>query len=364
MARALRIASRGELITAIPPLLGFVPHRSLVAVVLRKAEPPGPSPIIASVARFDLDPPAGGPATAEPIAAVLARMCAAEQAAAVLAVAVDDRAVEPPSTPNEFNARAAELIGELDKRLAPHEVLLAGAWAVSTIEAGVHWWPLLDRPGEGVLPDPGESVIAFAHVLDGRPIHASRTNLSAILAPDPSLAAQVAACLAETTERARQRCERAVRHGELDAYHRTLLEQVLWQVAHTAAGEVAPPAAIAELVAALRVPIVRGALFALAYTEHAAAAEQLWVRTVQGLPGPERADAATLLGFGAYVRGAGTFAGMALDAALAADPRQNMASMLEFALRSGMRTGALRRIGSAGHAMAADLGIDLGLLRS
>ncbi|MGW0252384.1 DUF4192 domain-containing protein [Nocardia goodfellowii] len=365
MAESVSIASRGELITAIPSLLGFVPHRSLVAVVLDSAVPPDRRPVIAAVARFDLQSPGGDPAMAGPIADRLGRIGAAEQAEAVLAVIVDDRMSEPGPPPNHHNTLATghtELITELDKHLATHELLLAGAWAVSAIEAGVPWWPLLGRPGGGVLPEPSESMVAFARVLDGRPIHRSRAELSAVLLPDRALAAQVAACLAEAAERSRQRYVRAVRHGELDRYHRGLLEQVLWQVAHTASGALPQPPEIAELVGALREPPVRGALYALAYTEHAAAAERLWVRMVQALPGPQRADAATLLGYSAYVRGDGPFAGMALDAALAADPAHSMAALLESGLRSGMRPGPLRRVGRAGHAMAADLGIDLGPL--
>ncbi|WP_194814327.1 DUF4192 domain-containing protein [Nocardia sp. XZ_19_385] len=363
----LRIDDPGELIVAMPPMLGFVPERSLVVAVLRAGMPPGMSPVIDAVARFDLEPPGGRRGMAARIAQCLSHICAAEQADEVLAVVVDDRAAAPgpPEAHPRRVARAAlhtALVAALDKRLATHEVMLAGAWGVPAIDVGEHWWPLLGGPGGGVLPDPAKSSVALASVLDGRPIHASRAELTAVLAPDPELCERVAAHLDGAFERARDRYVRAMRHGELDGYHRSLLENVLWQIAHTASGALPEPPEIAELVGALREPVVRGTLYALAYTDHAAAAERLWVRMVRALPGPDRADAATLLGYGAYVRGDGPFAGMALDVALAADPFHSMAGLLESGLRSGMRPGPLRRVGRSGHEMAADLGIDLGPL--
>ncbi|MEV0246230.1 DUF4192 domain-containing protein [Nocardia sp. NPDC050712] len=358
----LCIADPGELIVALPPMLGFVPERSLVVAVLRAGLPPGSGPVIDALARFDLDPPGGRGGLAARIAQCLSRICAAEQAEEVLVVVVDEGAAQPGPPDPRCVARQVALVTALDKRLATHEILLAGAWAVPAIDTGEHWWPLLGGPGGGVLPDPGKSAVALASVLDGRPIHSSRAQLTAVLAPDPELCALVAAELGGAFERGRDRYVRAVRHGELDSYHRGLLERVLWEVAHTAAGSLPEAAAIAELVGALREPPVRGALYALAYTDHAAAAERLWVRMVRGLTGPDRADAAALLGYGAYVRGDGPFAGMALDAALEADPCHCMAGLLESGLRSGMRPGPLRRVGRSGHSIAADLGIALGPL--
>ncbi|MFC9896342.1 DUF4192 domain-containing protein [Nocardia sp. NPDC127579] len=357
----LRIDEPGALIAALPSMLGFVPQRSLVVAVLRAGQPPDTGPLIDAMARFDLEPPSGRGGMAVRIADCLARICAAEQSRDVLAVLVDDRAAPGPQAPRRADRHTA-LIAALGTLLTTHEIRLAGAWAVPAIGAGEHWWPLLGAPGGGVLPDPAHSSMALASVLDGRPIHGSRAELTALLAPDPDLCARVAAHLADTGEHGRDRYIRAVRHDDLDGYHRGLLEMVLWQIAHTASGALPEPRAIAELVGALREPPVRGSLYALAYTDHAAAAERLWLRMVRALPGPERADAATLLGYGAYVRGDGPFAGMALDAALAADPDHTMAELLETGLRSGMRPGPLRRVGRSGHTIAADLGIDLGPL--
>ncbi|WP_051183209.1 DUF4192 family protein [Nocardia vinacea] len=91
-----------------------------------------------------------------------------------------------------------------------------------------------------------------------------------------------------------------------------------------------------------------------------APAENLWVALTQALSGSDRADAATLLGYGAYIRGDGPLAGVALQAALDADPAHSMAILLETSLRTGMRPDTLRRLAYCGLGIAADLGIDLG----
>ncbi|PXX53422.1 uncharacterized protein DUF4192 [Nocardia tenerifensis] len=367
MADWIRVDDPGELIVAMPAMLGFVPERSLVIAVLRAGKPPCVTPVIDAVARFELEPPGGRRGMAARIAECLSRICAAEQADEVLAVIIDDRANEPG--PRQANPRRMEqaamhtaLIVALDQCLAAYEVMLAGAWAVSAIHAGEHWWPLLGAPCGGVLPDPAQSSVAMSSVLDGRPIHASRSELTAVLAPDTELCEQVSAQVEAALENARERRVRAARHGEEDSYRRALLERVLWQVAHAESHVLPDAPEIAGLLPALQDPKVRSTLFALAYTEQATAVEKLWLRLVQALPLHYRADAATLLGYSAYVRGDGAFAGMALDVALESDPGYEMAGLLECGLRSGMRPGPLRRVGRSGHAMAADLGVDLGPL--
>ncbi|MEV0246891.1 DUF4192 domain-containing protein [Nocardia sp. NPDC050712] len=364
MADSARIDHTGDLIAAIPAMLGFIPQRSLVIAVIRTRTSPETTPIIDAVARYDLEPPGGRQRLAARIAQSLGQICAAEHAESVLAVIIDDRLAGPkPQEPHRpWAARYTALIKALDKSLATHEVLLGGAWAVAAIAGNELWWALLGGTDGGVLPDPGESLLAIASEIDGRRIHRSRAELSAGLDVEPDLSARVAVELDAAIARCQDRFNRAQRHGEIAGYHRALVEYVLWQVAHTSAGEPPGARAIAELVPALREPVVRGALFALAYTEHAEATERLWLSMVRALPGVERADAAALLGYSAYARGDGPYAGMAFDAALLVDPGHKMTGLLESGLRAGMRPGPLRRVARSAHEMAADLGIDLGPL--
>lgn len=100
---------------------------------------------------------------------------------------------------------------------------------------------------------------------------------------------------------------------------------MLYQIADLDSGAGFTARQMAELAAILRDRTVRDALFALAAGEHAAAAEQLWVSLVQSLSGSDRADAAALLGYSTYLRCDGPLAGIALQAALEANPSHSMA---------------------------------------
>lgn len=202
-------------------------------------------------------------------------------------------------------------------------------------------------------------MVTVAHVLDGRPIHRARSELTAMVAADGALRSQVAAHLGDAVTAARERYAGAVQRGDPDGYHRRMLEHVLWQIANTEFGTRLTARELAELAAALRDRVVRDALFALAVGDHAASAERLWAELVRVLSDSDRADAAALLGYSAYVRGDGPLAGIAFHAALEADPSHQMAILLETALHAGMRPDQLRRLARSGLETAADLGIEL-----
>lgn len=216
------------------------------------------------------------------------------------------------------------------------------------------------RLSGGTLPDPATSMVAFAHVLNGRPIRSARSELTDLLTPDTELAAQVEADLDEAIAQAHDRYVEAVRRGDPDSYHRHGLQRVLWQVADTDSAITLTARDHAELAAVLRDRMVRDALFALALGEHAEPAERLWVALDRALPGSGRADAATLLAYSAYVRSDGILAGVALQSALQADPTHSMAILLETCLRTGVRPETLRRLAHTGSGIATDLGVDLG----
>ncbi|MBH0775137.1 DUF4192 domain-containing protein [Nocardia sp. NEAU-351] len=361
---ALRVDDPGELIAALPAMVGFVPECSLVVAVLR----PGPSPTIEAVVRFDLGD--GGHERIETYAACLAQICSVEGAREVLAVVVDDRLPEPvgphraprpgPASALPDDRAPGRVVTALDKQLARRGIEVSGAWAVCAIETGRWWWNLFDPGERGVVADPTASPVALAQVLDGRTIHRSRAELTALLARDDELSERVAARLGAATDAAHDRFTRAVRHDDLDHYRRNIVEYALWQVANAESGAELGDTEIARLVVGLRDQVVRDSLFALAIGEHAAAAEDVWLTMVRASSGSDRADAAVLLAYSAYVRGDGPFAGIALDTALTAEPVHSLAQLLETALRNGLRPESLRRLGRSGHATAAGLGLDLG----
>jgi hypothetical protein len=359
----LHVDDPGELIAALPAMVGFVPERSLVVAVLRAAPEHVDVPIIDAVVRFDLDQDGGSRrGLAAAFAEHVGRICLSENAGEVLAVIVDDRVREPaPRRPDAHRTGpCGALIAALARRLVDdYEVVLGGAWAVCAIDTEQRWWSLLDADQRGTLPDPATSMVTVAHVLDGRPIHRARSELTALVAVDTALREEVAAQLDDAVTAARDRYVGAIRRGDPDGYHRRMLEHVLWQIANIEFGTRLTAREFAELAAALRDRVVRDALFALAVGDHAAAAERLWVTLVQVLSDSDRADAAALLGYSAYVRGDGPLAGIAFQAALEAEPSHPMAILLETALRAGMRPDQLRRLARSGLETAADLGVEL-----
>ncbi|MCX4094877.1 DUF4192 domain-containing protein [Nocardia sp. alder85J] len=348
----LRIDEPSEFIAAVPALLGFVPDRSLVVCLLQEAEERPGSVYLGAVARHDL-PPDHRLAQVRMVRQ-LAAICAQEGACGALVLIVDDR----EDTAGRDRARAGgHLMRMLAGALLADGVDLADAWMVGAIGAGQPWWSLLDPEVTGTQSDPAASPVALAQVLDGRPIRAGRAELAAVVAADPERAAEVAGVLPAAAEAAaRARC--AV---TLHAHRRALLEQVLDRVRAVASDAPVRPRDIAELAVALRDTVVRDVLFALPLTAHAPAAETLWAQLCRALTGPDRAEAATLLGYSAYARGDGPVAGVALAAAAAAEPRHTLAALLETALRTGMPPHEVRRLAHSGMARAATLGVDLGI---
>ncbi|WP_157556359.1 DUF4192 domain-containing protein [Nocardia acidivorans] len=352
------LSDPGDLIAAIPAMLGFVPARSLVITVLRADPDASGRAAIDVVARMDLDNP-GRAATGELVDRV-AGVCGRGDATAVLALIVDDRATAPVDRHRGVRSRKhRDLIGALEHRLDADAVPLAGAWAVSAIGVDQPWWSLLGPVRSGSQPDPATSLVTLKHVLEGRPMRASRDELTAAVAVNSLVRDKMPELLTAATEAAADRLAHALRRGEPTFYSRAALRSILRQIANIEAGRLPTVAELAEVAVALRDQTVRDILFGLSPGAHAEAAETLWLELTRALPDPDRAEAAMLLGYAAYTRGDGPLAGVALDAALASDDSHRMANLLELGLQTGMRPERLHRLAEAGREAAADLGIHL-----
>ncbi len=359
-AMALTMSEPGEFIAAVPALLGFRPQRSLVVcLLLRSRKYPG-AVYLGALARHDLD--VAGCGAWVRLAGQLAAICGQEDAVGVLALIIDDRATAPRAGgAGRRGARHRDLVRTLDGALRARGVTLAQAWAVADIAADADWWTVLDTGHRGSQSDPAASPVALAQVLDGRPIRASRTELTAVVAEDAAMRDRIDAVIGAATEAAQCRFRHALRDGAPRSYSRAALEMVLWHIGTVESGDELDPPELADLAVAVRDGAVRDSLFAVAMTEHAAAAEALWARACRGLGGLDRAEMATLLGYSAYTRGDGPLAGVAFDAALAADPAHRIAQLLDAALRTGMRPADVRKLACSGRDTAAGLGVDLGI---
>ncbi|MBP1158406.1 MULTISPECIES: DUF4192 domain-containing protein [Rhodococcus] len=329
----VRIGDPGDLIAAIPAMLGFRPAHSLVLVCLDGGD--GPARVRA-VMRHDLPDCAVGPLDREAIER-MSLVCAREDIGSVIAVIIDERRV---------TGVHRAVVGELELYLSARGVVLVGALVVPEIVAGRPWRGLCGDPRRGRLPDPAASGVALAQVLGGRAIRSSREELEAVVAPRPeSERARVAELLrGRPTGRSRPR----------DA-----LRLVLTRIAELASGQAPHLDDLADLARALSDPRVRDALLSLAVTAEADAAEQLWILLARALPDPERAEPAALLGYSAYARGDGPMAGVALVAALEANPRHRLAGMLDAALQSGMRPETISGLAVTGFEEAARIGVQM-----
>ncbi|WP_280440408.1 DUF4192 domain-containing protein [Nocardia brasiliensis] len=354
------VGDPGELIAGIPAMIGFPPQRSLVVLILRPGQD-ATAVLVDSVMRIDLDQNDGHtPLQAATVANCIAQVTATEDRSAVLAVVVDDRVAEPGLTAGDTDescraGRFERFVADLARLLASSEIDLAAAWAVQAIESEQPWWTLIGSARAGILPDPAHSTIA-----DGATVFGSRAELEALVSEDATLQQEVATLLDTSVAAARDRQARAVEQGDPTAYSRQSLEYVLWQVASIKDGEQLLAPELAELAVALRDRAVRDVMFALAVGEHAEAVEASWSVMARAQSGSDRAEAAALLAYSAYVRGNGPLAGIALEAALGADPEHSLAALLESALSIGIRPEKMTRLARSGFEAAVDLGVDLG----
>lgn len=347
----VRITDPADLIAAVPAMLGFRPHRSVVVICLA-----GDPTVVQAVLRADLPDPAAHDGAA--LVDHLVERCARADCERAVAVIVDDRLggagpddplCNDPLCDDPDGDAHGVLLDLLADVLAEIGVELVSGYLVTDLVADAAWWTLLGDPDGGPLPDPGASEIAATQVLRGHPIRASRAELVRLLAPRPP---------AERTRVARLRS--AARHPSSRARRRpvgAVIEEVVARIVD--AGGSLGDEAIAAVSVALERFEVRDALLGLVVTDAADAAETAWLGMVRALTGPERAEPAALLGFSAYVRGDGPLAGVALGLALTADPEHRLAGMLDAALYHGVRPDALVRLAHTGREVAATLGATL-----
>ncbi|WP_305094806.1 DUF4192 domain-containing protein [Prescottella sp. R16] len=348
----VRISDPGTLISAVPALLGFHPHRSLVAVCFTGTG-------VGAVMRHDLEL-GDGDRIAPPMDLVLAQFAGVadrEGADRVLVLMIDDRL---PARPHPTDlARHRLLVDEFSNLLWRSDIELGQVLVCPRIVAGAPWWDLGGGHG-GTLPDPGSSEVAVAQVVGGRAIRASRNEIEALVAPAaPAVRDRIADRIDDARERRVQATALNRAAADRTTVERAGLDTVLARIAQLEAGDEPDGPATAELALALEITAVRDAVLALALGEQADAAEQLWIHLARVLPDPERAEPLALLGYSAYARGDGPLAGVALGAALAADPCHGLAALLDRALQAGIRPTSLRELAELGHDIAGDLGIAL-----
>ncbi|CRK55788.1 hypothetical protein [Alloactinosynnema sp. L-07] len=325
----LELDNGGDLVAAVPHLLGFHPSESAVVVTV---EPDGDTFAVGPVLRADL------PASAEVVglSAHLADTCSRHRVGRALVVIVGG--------PGRLSHR--DFVDQLIADLNAVGVVVDHPLWVRTGAAGEMWWCYAEPECSGVVPDPDITPFAVMRAVEGAITYPTREALVASLAPDPPDILDQRARALDTLVGAEVR---AAIHGECDpnalARDMALIHAAVAEFASATRAE--PDLDEDRLVAltlALTQEDVRGECFKIVLSADADAATRLWTRLTRSAPAPERAEPACLLAIGAHLRGDGVLANAALDVALAADPGHEVAGMLKIAVQHAISPKELRHI--------------------
>jgi Domain of unknown function (DUF4192) len=323
-----------NLVAAIPYLLGFYPHDSLVLLSTSSPDPFG----VDFTLRVDLPPPSLGSETAAELARVLRNHRGRR---ALLAVVGGVGA--PPSGPPGDLPPLPELVIEVTDACAAVGIhVWASVWVAELI-AGAPWRCYHDCACDsgcaGELPDPASSPAAAAAVAAGQVTYPNRAALEAVVAPgDPAALRRRAALLDRGLATLTQ--PGAVPH-RADAEALSTLRH--WVEVATDRRPGLGDEDVVRLCLALSDPLVRDAAFGFAFAESTAAgAERLWTTLVTEAPDPVAAEPAVLLAHSALLRGDGALAGVALARAQQAWPGHRLSAMFQAAVDAGCGPDQLR----------------------
>lgn len=315
----IRLSDPAALIAAVPHLLGFHPHDSVVLMALHGKK-------LGLTVRADLV----ALEHAEPLAEQLLVPMARQRPTGVALVAIGGEltaAGEPPH---------GTLVGTIGGVFGRAGLLVVHAVWVAETAAGALWRCYEDPSCAGTIGDPEATALAAATVAAGAVTFRDREQLVAVLAAaDPGILQRRARLLdAAEAEHPMSAELRARRLSRLDELRRAV-----------AAGRAElSDSTVAEVVSALCDHRVRDACLPWCTGTAADSAELLWLALVRGTPAPHRAEPAALLALTAYLRGDGALAGLALDAAQQASPDHSLSGLLRAALDSGLPPDALRTV--------------------
>lgn len=275
------IASPGELIASIPALMGFVPEDSLVLAAMADGQ-------LVTMLRVDL---------------AFAGRAVDQMVGPMVANDVDGvHVVIVGFPPADFD------VPGLEQRLLSEGIKVHGAFVVPAVAEGQAWMDLRGD-GSGVVGSPRDTELAAAAAYSGRPLRGSRADLHAELDVDAEKAARVGLLISQAP-------------GDFD---------------------VQPGMSDLDL-AGVAVALQDGAFRDEAYRMAVDEPSPVWEEVARSLPSPWRAAALGVVAFAAYVRGDGPRAGLALEAALQADPDNKMAALMDKALQSGIPPARVRAI--------------------
>lgn len=313
-----RLTTPGELIAALPYLLGFHPLDSLVVATIQ----PGAPPTVGLVLRADLPPAGHEREFAEQLCAPLR----ARNIALAVLVVIGGPPQPPPA------------VAVLRTALAGLKITVVHALRAESTAAGAVWTCLDDPQRCGRLPDPAASPLAALSVAAGEVTFADREQLHGLVAPHDDDALRRRGHLLDLAVAAT-----TGHHDESTVVNGVRL--VRTAAAAAARGQLpSTDEEIVRLAVALSEPLVRDSCLDLCLGPSARAAEQLWLALTRATPAPEVAEPATLAALSAYLRGDGALAGMALERALQAWPGHSLSTVLDGVLQHAVPPPVLARL--------------------
>jgi hypothetical protein len=320
----VRTGSPGDLLAVVPHLLGFAPRSSLV--VMGTAPP---RDRIKVTLRYDLpDPPGAG--IAADIAAHVVGVVGSQQLTAMTAVGYGAEVLVDPVA---YALRDAARQAGIDLR------------DVLRVEDGRYWsYACGDEaccPAAGTPFDPAVSSAAAAMAAAGISVLADRAEVAARVAP---VGGSVAASMRQATRRAERHASRLLakvrKSARLGAARQMIAATGLNAVGamiatYRGGGSYATDYQIAWITVALRDLRVRDDAWARMDPAHLDAHRRLWIDVTRRAQPGYVAAPASLLAFVAWQAGDGALANVALDRALADEPRYSMALLLRQVITAG-----------------------------
>jgi hypothetical protein len=339
---AVRLSEPGDMVAAIPHLLGFRPTESLVLISLGGAS----GGRVGLTVRVDIPARADVPALAREVTNKIRTNRPAAVVLAVISEAGNEPllgrarpAGAPPSTRVDLPHRhlVRKMVSTLENARIPVRD--------SMLVRGGRWWSYdctrrCCSPEAGTPLPGGVSELEVASVAAGAVVAADREELRDRIAPigGQSWARTSAAVVRIAGRRATLRAERgrAAVDGEARGH---LVEAV---AACAAGGERLTDDLVAHVLWGLYDVEVRNFAIELTLGSDSHAAEAVWVECTRRAPSPLDTPPATLVAIAAWLRGDGAMANVALEQALDSDPDYALARMLRSLLAACVPPAQLR----------------------
>jgi hypothetical protein len=314
---SIHLRDPGDLIAAVPHILGYRPAESVV--VCGHGGPSGKQ--IKVCARTDLPPPEVYWGLAEQLKTLLLR----SNSTMVTVVVVTAEGEGPDQLPH------VGLIQAITRVFASIDVRVDHALWIPEITTGTTWWCYGRPQCGGRLPDPTVSELAAVNAVEGSITHASRAELRACFEPGD----------AKAVARRTDRIVEALQQQPSEAYAMRIVDDVFADLEESVV--VLDDDRVVDLAVALTHTRARDFCLAPERLAIGPKLEEMWTELIRETPVPYRAEPACMLAVTSFVHGNGVIAGVALEIAKESNPQHAIADMLRLAMDYGLAPKDLMR---------------------